>query len=590
MGDPEAGDRALAAERLAQAREARVAGRREEAEALCRQALQLAPEDATAHAELGLQYLIAGRNAEAVAPLRRAAALAPDSWRAHAWLGVALRQQDPTGALIAHRRAIALRPHDGGLHSNMGNVLLDLGRHEAAVEALTRAIELTPGPALSWMNLGFALFHAGRHEEAVAAFDGALARDSSMAKAFFGRGGAHMALRRWADALADYEAALRLDARDALSHLGRARALVELDFLRPVVSETNQAALESFDRAIALKPDLAEARWSRSLTRLRLGRFADGWDDYERRWDAPSFVSRSAGQVSAPLRQRLARSLTREDLAGQRVLLVAEQGVGDVLMFASMIPDVLGIAGSVALICETRLHRLFAASFAGLELHPPGAMPDADVVLAIGSLGRLFRQKAADIPGRPYLRPSNEARRLWADRLGPTAGRLRVGVSWRGGVAHTGGSARSLALPQLAPVLDLEGCEFFSIQYGDVVADLETWNGAGSHPVLLPPGDVEDFEDLAALLANLDVVVSVQTAVVHLAGAVGRPCLTLVPRLPEWRYGVFGDRMPWYGSVRLFRQPADGDWTSALSLVRREVAARARQIMGARAEDLSVSP
>jgi hypothetical protein len=293
---------------------------------------------------------------------------------------------------------------------------------------------------------------------------------------------------------------------------------------------------------------------------LRLARreFA-GWDDYEGRLAVDRFKEESRGQISAELFSELTVAPTPEALAGRRVLLIGEQGIGDQVMFASMLPDLLRTAASVTLVCEPRLVRLFRASFPGATvLSPHGAEVDADtidLVVAMGSLGAAFRREAGAFPATPYLAPRPEVVAGWAERLGPRRGR-RIGLSWRGGAPVTRRSTRSLPLAALAPILALPGCEFVSLQYGEVAEEL-----AGFPQVrAFPRQQIDDFEDLAGLVANLDAVVSVQTALVHLCGAVGATCLTLVPRHAEWRYMIEGETMPWYGSVRLLRQEEPGAW------------------------------
>lgn len=205
------------------------------------------------------------------------------------------------------------------------------------------------------------------------------------------------------------------------------------------------------------------------------------------------------------------------------MLLLGEQGIGDQLMFASMIPDLARATAALRCVCDARLVRLFANSFDKVGFDGPTTAQirrdEIDAILAMGSLGGLFRGRAADFPGSPYLRPSAAIREAWGRRLGPASGRLRVGLSWRGGLPSTRRNERSLALNQLQPLFALPGCEFVSLQYGEVAAEVAD---AAAPIRVFPPADIDDFEDLAGLVANLDVVVSVQTALVHLAGAVGK--------------------------------------------------------------------
>jgi hypothetical protein len=192
----------------------------------------------------------------------------------------------------------------------------------------------------------------------------------------------------------------------------------------------------------------------------------------------------------------------------------------------------------------------------------------------MGSLGRLYRRDVADFPRRPYLSAPPAIRAHWAERLGPRPEGLRIGISWTGGLKQTRAERRSLPLAQLRPLLDLPGCEVVSLQYGDVADEVAAVNAGLATPVrLFPAEDLDDFADLAGLVQSLDVVVSVQNSLVHLCGALGQRCLTMVPHAPEWRYGASGSTMPWYGSVELFRQPEPRAWEPVIEQVRQALLA-----------------
>jgi tetratricopeptide (TPR) repeat protein len=544
------------------------AGRAAEAEALYGEVLETAPAHAGALHRLGILAMRGGRLAESAELFRKAVTSDPEAWTSHAHLGLALRRlRRPAEAVAAYDAALALRPGDPELLNGRGVALLDLGKAEAALAAFEAATAARPDFAPAHANRGLALLALRRPQEALEPLGEALALDPAQAGAHYSLGNALMELGRFVDALRAYDAAVAQAPRHALAHYGRGRALAELQFIG--AGSPPEAALEAFDRAIALDPGAAHARFARGLARLRLGRWREGWEDYEHRWRTASFVQVSSSMATADLRRRLDLDVQPADLAGQRVLLVAEQGVGDVIMFASMIPDLQAIAGSVALLCETRLHPLFAASFPGLELVAPGApLPPHDRVLALGSLGRLFRNEPDSFPRAPYLAASEPARARWAARLGAEAGLLRIGLSWRGGAASTGRAARSLDLAQLRPLLDLPGCDFVSLQHGDVAGELAAENAGRARPIWAPPPDeVADFDDFAGVVQAMDLIVSVQNSLVHLSGALGAPALVMIPRKPEWRYGAAGETMPWYGSIRLLRQGRDGEWGPVISQV-----------------------
>ena len=273
---------------------------------------------------------------------------------------------------------------------------------------------------------------------------------------------------------------------------------------------------------------------------------------------------------------QLARDLRLGDLGGQRILLVAEQGIGDMVMFASLFPDLLAAGAAVTCVCDGRLVGLFSASFPSIRFLDPTAglrRSDIDKVVDFGELARLFRSRREDFPAQPYLAPGAQVRSRWTQRLGPRPPGLRIGLSWRGGAKDV--ARRSVTFGQLAPVLDLPDCEFVSLQYGEVEAEVAAANARLAQPIrVFPKAEIDDFEQLAGLIMALDVVVSVQNSVVHLAGAIGRDCLTMLPYNPEWRYMAQGSAMPWYRSVELHRQAAPGAWQPVVAAVAETLASR----------------
>lgn len=579
-------------------------GRPAEALASCDRALALNPDAASAHGNRGRVLVDLGRLEDALASYDRAVALKPDDADAHGKRGFVLRQMNrPAEALESYDRAVTTAPDDAASHLARGGALYDLGRLEEAlatydralalkpdmgeahwsravvlrrlkrleeaVESLGSAIALQPGDAGLHHSLGGLMEELSRPDAALASHDRAIALRPDFAQAHNGRGTALFALDRPEEALASYDRAISLAPDLALAHRNRGVTLRRLR--RP------REAVESYDRAIALQPQSAEAYWYRSLCHLVTGRFAEGWRDYERRWEVEEFIKTAAGEASPRIRARFDPTLQREDLAGREVLVVGEQGVGDVVMFASILPDLIATASSVSLVCDRRLWRLFSHAFPTVVLLDAEAatqrLPAFGAVLGIGSLGRFFRNHREDFPGAPYLAPRPEVQARWADRLGPAGGVKRIGVSWRGGLDRTRRSDRSMDLAELAPLLELPGCEFVSLQYGDVGA--EAVNATRDRPVrLFPPEEIDDFEDLAGLIQNLDLVISVQTALAHLCGATGTPALVMLPPTPEWRYMAEGATMPWYRSITLERRRDGEGWAPLVDRVGRAVAQR----------------
>lgn len=500
-------------------------------------------------------------------------ARAPDHYDAHMNLGVALRHAGRAAeAVERYLQAEALRPQDPTPALSLGSALVDLGRLDAALAAFDRAIAVQPQAASAHYRRGVVLQALQQLDDAVASYDAAIRLDPALADAQLNRANCLSHLRRFDEALAGYDALLALPtAIPHAVHYNRARVLEDMGRL--------SEAVEGFSQAIAAKPDLEDAWLDRARCRLGLGDLAAGWWDYEHRWRVPTYLRTAAGDFVPRVKDRLDPDLSVGDLAGRDVLVVGEQGVGDILMFASILPDLAETAQSVRFACEPRLHGLFRASFPDVRILGldglDAALAEADVVLLIGSLGRLYRNRPEEFPGQPYLAPSPASVAMAAAVLGPRGRQLRVGLSWRGGIERTRRSARSIPLADLRPLLSLEGCEFVDLQYGDHAAEIAAVNAELARPIrTLPPAAVSDFEHLAGVVSALDVVVSVQTALIHLSGALGAPCLVMVPHVPEWRYSAAFPEMPWYSSVKVLRQGPDRDWTPVID----RVAARLRDL------------
>ena len=505
-------------------------GQLEGAEAQFQRAQALAMNDVDATAALGLDQLKLGRLTAAEACLARVLQQAPDHFDAVVNMGSALQAQSRNAEAEAHYR---------------------------------RALELKPGNRTAIRNLCILLNGMQRYEEAQACAEEALARESSI-EGLMAQGDALYGLQRFEAARESYAAVAALPGGSYEGLIKVGAALVGL--------KRYDEALAAMDAAVLERPAEPLARYRRAMTRLLRHDFAGGWSDFEARWGAEGFIAWSSGLVSTQLRRHFDPGLRSEDLVGKRILLVGEQGVGDQVMFASMIPDLASLAAELTCVCDPRLIRLFSASFEGVTfLDPRTAKPALsayDHVIAMGSLGRLFRNQLSDFPGVAYLRPSPAVRAHWVQRLGATAAGPRIGLSWRGGSPRTGQKQRSVTLGQLSPVLDLPDCTFTSLQYGDPRVEVETENSErGRNIQVFAPEEIADFEDLAGLVEALDVVVSVQTTLVHLAGALGKPCLALVPSHPEWRYAAQGSDMPWYPSVEIFRQSEPWKWDSVIEEV-----------------------
>lgn len=401
----------------------------------------------------------------------------------------------------------------------------------------------------AWTNLGVALRASGRPEAAIACHSRALAFDPLSAESLGGRGGARFASGDLEGALGDLTGAIAIDPDEALYRRNLGFALMAAG--RP------GAALEAFDAGLRLSPGDAYLQFHRSGALLQLGRFSEAWPGYDRRFEIGSIENRHEG---APL-------WDGAPLEGRRLLLVAEQGHGDMIQFARFLPATLArAAGDVAIEVHPSLVRLFAGSFPAARFFAIGERaPDHDVRLPFTSIARI-------VDGRPEIGLDADGSFLRAPHVmrgAATHRDFRVGLAWKGRPAPWD---RSCPLRLLLTLAEVPGVTLVSLQRGAAAEIAE----AGAEALIEDPAmGLVDFADDARALASLDLVISIDTAVCHFVGALGRPVWTLVTSWTDWRYPVEGDRTPWYPSMRLFRQPGPGDWRTPIGEARRALKALA---------------
>jgi Flp pilus assembly protein TadD len=337
-----------------------------------------------------------------------------------------------------------------------------------------------------------------------------------------------------------------------------------------------ERAIAHFDELIRANPETVEYRWNRALCYLQHGDFSRGWQDYElRHVRGGRDVRRNFGLPVWDGKMP----------AGGSVLVYGEQGVGDEIMFASCLPDLVDRRADVVLECDARLATLFARSFPAIVVH--GAARDGDrawlrrypalrAQLALGSLPGLFRTDAGSFPAHGgYLAADRERIERWRSRLEAGAG-LSIGLSWRGGTRKTRADLRSMDVQDFLPLAAFKQHRYFCLQRGDCREEIAGARAAGLEMQWWPEA-LDDIEESAALIAALDLVISVDNTVVHLTGALGKPCFAVLSRVPDWRYRSEGDELPWYPSVRLFRQTRVHDWQDVMAAVTAALAETGRE-------------
>ena len=525
-------------------------GRLPEAERSLRRAVRLRPVYPDAHNNLGATLRGLGRPAEAEACLRVALRQRPAYPEALANLARLLREQGrPEEAEAPLRAAAALRPGAAPLQASLGALLRELGQPADAEAVLRAALRLRPGDAETLTEIGNALHDLGRHADARAHFREALRARPDHPGAHLGLGVAAGTLGDFPEAERHLREALRLrpDLPEAHNSLGS----LQRDLGRLPEAEA------SLREALRLRPGYPEAWTNLGFVLLQAGRFAEGWAAHEHRWRARPWRSRSRG-FDRP-------AWDGGPLAGRTLLLHAEQGLGDTLQFCRYAPLIRHDGGRVLLETPGPLRRLLAGLPGVAVLQRGASLPPFDLHCPLMSLPHRFGTTPGTILAAvPYLHADPADVAVWRARLGTLPPGPRIGLVWAGDPGMAADGRRSLSLEALAPLADAGGVRFVSLQKGPAASQPRP-PGLDLHD---PTDALHDFADTAALVEALDLVIGVDTAVVHLAGALGRPVWLLNRADTCWRWLAGRDDSPWYPTLRLFRQTSPGDWAGPVVAVR----------------------
>jgi tetratricopeptide (TPR) repeat protein len=527
-------------------------GHLDEAIAAYRRAIALNPKYAEAHTNLGSALRDKGQLDDAIAAHRQAIALNPRFAAAHNNLGVALRDKGQLDdAIAAYREAIALNPNSSDAYSNLGNVLKDQRRLDDAIAAHRQAIALRPNFAEAQSNLAAALKDNGLLDDAIAAYRQAIFLRPNYAEAHTNLGNALKDKGRLEEAIAACRQVVALYPNSPEAHSNLGTALQDHGLL--------DDAGAAYRQAIALNPNLAEAHYNLSLLFLARGDFPPGWEEYEWRRKRQSVPFSLSGFAEPKWDGR--------PLEGRTLLLHAEQGFGDSIQFIRYLPMVAQRGGKIIIECRANLQRLFQMMAGKCQVVASGQpMPAFDLHCPLLSLPGVFGTTLATIPNIvPYLEADAEDVRSWRRRLSEHSQVVKVGLVWAGSPVHKNDRNRSIKLASLAPLRKAPGVCFFSLQKGNAAA--EAHSPHSDMELVDWSEELKDFADTAALIANLDLVIGVDTAVVHLAGAMGKPVWTLLPFAADWRWLLNREDNPWYPSMRLFRQSSWGDWGGVITRV-----------------------
>ena len=548
-------------------------GQSQEALADLSLAARLAPRDPQSHADLGVVELSLGRHGEALASLERALALRPHDAMLLANRGSALRALGrPEEALASYDQSLALAPDRPQVHYERAMLLLGARRLGDALAGLDRTLALTAGHFAPHFHRGMVLALLERHEDALASFDRALALEPQSAQAHNNRGVELEQLGRSAAALEAFASAVACKPDDASAYTNAANTLKSLGRF--------EEALGSFERALAIEPEHALARWSKSLLKLTLGEFDQGWPLYEARLQVPQF-SPYQRSFDVP------RWSGSEPLSGKTILVHAEQGLGDALQFARYIPLLEARGAQVIFEVPAELGRLLRTlPMRGTLLVRGEPPPPLDYYCPLLSLPLAFQTRADSIPGGvPYIAAEAAAVQGWRERLGALPG-LKIGLNWQG---HVGAEkqpwvrGRSFALACAAPLAGVPGVSLVSLQKGAAAGQRTQVEFGNSLAQLTDPQDLgaDALLETAALMSALDLVITSDTSVAHLAGALGVPVWVVLHSVPDWRWRLTGSGSAWYPSMRLYRQRVAGDWPEVFERVAQELRASMRDRSGA---------
>ena len=487
---------------------------------------------------------------EALASFEQALAVRPDYAEALSNRGATLyelrRFED---ALASYDKALTVRPNYAEALSNRGLTLHKLKRFDEALASYEQALAVRPDYADALRNRGLTLHELKRFDEALASYEQALAVRPDYAEALSNRGTTLHELRRFKDALASYDHALRVLPNYAEALHNRGVTLHEL--------KRFDEALASYEQALAVRPDYTQAHFNEAICRLVIGDFDRGWEEFDRYFNR-YYQFRRLG---------VSNGTALAAIAGRTILLHAHLGYGDTIQFCRYVPLVAELAARVILEVPAPLHGLMSTLPGAAQIVTRGdPIPNFDVQCLLESLPLVFGTRLETIPSAtPYLRVSSQAIMNWNARLGGPRGRPRIGLAWSGDPMNWNDHNRSMRLDSLLSLLDLSAT-FVSLQKEVRAGDAAVLKARSD--VLHFGDELKDFSDTAALLSNLDLIISVDTSVVHLAGALAKPVWVMLPFIPDWRWLLDRDDSPWYPTARLFRQDNSRSWESVIVRVR----------------------
>ncbi len=587
-------------------------GKLDEALSAYQRAIELRPDLAQAHNGLGIVRQQQGRLAEAAASFESAVRARPDFAPAHNNLGNVLKETGRNDlAMTAYQEAVRLKPDFAEAHSNLGNLQRELGQVDEAMASCRLALQLKPDFAIGHNHLGAAYSKKRRWDDAAACYRQAIALLPAYPEAHSNLGDALRELGQLDEAAAHFREALRLRPDLAEPHAGLSLVLLQLGDLAGCQASCREAlrlrsgagssqlnltlsivsllegrqeeSLAYCEAALEQEPDSPEAHKNRAIVWLLQGRYREGWPEYEWRWKCPELPER-------PFKQPL---WDGGPLDGRTIMLHAEQGLGDTIQFVRYVRRVRQRGGRVLVVCQKTLLPLLSQCEDIAQLAAQGdPLPPFDVHAPLLSLPGIFGDTLETIPAEvPYLRPDPRRFEQWRRELDELPG-LRVGIAWQGSRSFYFDRLRSVPLAEFAPLAAVPGVTLVSLQKGFGSEQLAALAGRFRVVDLASRLDESSgpFVDTAAVMKSLDLVITSDTSIAHLAGALAVPVWVAIPFAPDWRWLLEREDSPWYPTMRLFRQTERGNWQIVFERIAAALAARSGEPLPARPITVEIAP
>ncbi|MDF1775371.1 MAG: tetratricopeptide repeat protein [Rhizobiaceae bacterium] len=502
---------------------------------------------------LVLSLMNQGKFREALGPVNQLLLANPLNADAFGKRGYILQQFDKhREALGNFTRALTLQPIFPEALNNRGNSFKALNRHIEAIKDYDEAIAQRPDYALPYSNKGYSLQYLKRYDEALESCDLALKLSNRFPDAHVNKGFILQNMQRYEEALTCFERALAIDG-------GNWTAMNNMAYCLRQLGRFDESA-DHYRRMSKIHPDHPEGLWNQGLLKLLMGDMPSGWSDMEWRWKCKEFI-RKPGVKGVP-------EWLGQTIDGRSIAVFTEQGFGDVFQFCRYLPMLADLGAKVTLVAPVAAHRLLSTLDQRVSiLGPKQTLADMDYQCTLLSLPDRFKTELSTIPARtPYLFAEDELVSQWKERV-PAKG-LRVGISWQGNPNGAVDQGRSFPLSKLAPLSKVKGVELISLQYMHGTDQIEKMSDRMSLHILPGFNEREDgFVDTAAVMKNLDLIITSDSAPAHLAGALNVPVWVLLKKVPDWRWLLDREDSPWYPGMRLFRQSEDGDWAAVVAQV-----------------------